>query len=588
MSKEKLSVQELIELMTTGQAVSKKTVDEFIRVLFSTIEEAMVNGDSVKIKGLGTFKSQWNEPRKSVDVNSGDEIIIDGYYKAVFSPDTELKEAVNEPFAHLEPVSLDNVDDINNVFSNDYDEIEDEESDGAEAERQTEEPNPQSAFIEPLSVFEKQAEEIKGLIGEINSLASKRKPKKEIEPKIAIEPDNIPDETLIVEEIKAEDDSTPEVSSQDVNIVYEAIADKNNLPVHVEEIDDFDTIRDLSYLNVEGKTGADGNNEGKNEAEIENEEIGNQLEEAGEEQEFEYEVKVVEEVAIHPLDDSVSSDDGNYLQDAASSDDIVLNDDAPIEIERNQEDDKPIAKPDSSNAETSKKDASLITLSAQDAKRMAEISHFESETKNTRAKKWWLYPALALLLASLVWFGYNIFNFNSKQKEQTTINLLADSVANELRVKAIADSLAGIQESKLAVSQSSLDTGGINTDEPNIHKENVPSANQSEPDRAQNVEKPKTIDENIFEKPRQYNAFLATEKMVVGSQLTKFAKKYYGNVNFWVYIYEANKSKISNPDNVPTGIDIKIPKLDKRLVDPEDKKCIDFARKLQHEYLKNL
>ena len=58
MSKEKLSVQELIELMTTGRTVSKKTVDEFIRVLFSTIEDAMVNGDSVKIKGLGTFKSQ--------------------------------------------------------------------------------------------------------------------------------------------------------------------------------------------------------------------------------------------------------------------------------------------------------------------------------------------------------------------------------------------------------------------------------------------------------------------------------------------------------------------------------------------------
>lgn len=582
MSKEKLSVQELIELMTTGRTVSKKTVDEFIRVLFSTIEDAMVNGDSVKIKGLGTFKSQWNEPRKSVDVNSGEEIIIDGYYKAVFTPDTELKESVNEPFAHLEPVSLDNVDDINNVLSNEYDEIEEEESDGAEAERQTEDPNSKSAFIEPLSVFEKQAEEIKGLIGEINSLASKRKQKKEKEQKIAIEPDYIPDVTPIVEEVKAEVEFTIDVLSSDGDIVSEAIADNSSLPLHIEEIDEFDTIRDLSYLQIEDKSGANGDNEDKKEIEKANEDVGNQLVEANAEQEPEPEVKVVEEVIIHPLEKLVSTEDGNNSQESASNDEVV-NDNETIEIKNIETDEKPIAKQESSN-----KDASLITLSAQDAKRMTGMSHVEPEPKNTNLYKWWLYPTLAFLLVSLVWLAYNIFNFNSKQKEQTSINLLADSVANELRVQAIADSLAGIQESKLEDAQSGLDSSRIKTIDPNLHKENVPSDSQSEAARAQNVAAPKAIDENIFEKPRQYNAILATEKMVVGSQLTKFAKKYYGNVNFWVYIYEANKSKISNPDNVPTGIDIKIPKLDKRLVDPEDKKCIEFARKLQHEYLKKL
>lgn len=587
MSKEKLSVQELIELMTTGQTVSKKTVDEFIRVLFSTIEDAMVNGDSVKIKGLGTFKSQWNEPRKSVDVNSGEEIIIDGYYKAVFTPDTELKESVNEPFAHLEPVSLDNVDDINNVLSNEYDEIEEEEADGAEVERQTEDPNSKSAFIEPLSVFEKQAEEIKGLIGEINSLASKRKQKKEKEQKIAIEPDYIPDETPIVEDVKADVEFTIDVLSSDGDIVSEAVADNSSLPLHIEEIDEFDTIRDLSYLQIDDRSGANGDNEDKKEIEKENEDIGNQLIETNAEQEPESEVKVVEEVIIQPLEELVGTEDGNNSQESVTNDEVVI-DNETIEIKNIETDDKPITKQESSNIESSNKDASLITLSAQDAKRMTGMSHVEPEPKNTKLYKWWLYPTLAVLLVSLVWLAYNIFNFNSKQKEQTSINLLADSVANELRVKAIADSLAGIQKSQSEDAQSGLDSSRIKTIDPKLHKENVPSGSQSETARAQNVAASKAIDENIFEKPRQYNAILATEKMVVGSQLTKFAKKYYGNVNFWVYIYEANKSKISNPDNVPTGIDIKIPKLDKRLVDPEDKRCIEFARKLQHEYLRKL
>ena len=587
MSKEKLSVQELIELMTTGQTVSKKTVDEFIRVLFSTIEDAMVNGDSVKIKGLGTFKSQWNEPRKSVDVNSGEEIIIDGYYKAVFTPDTELKESVNEPFAHLEPVSLHNVDDINNVLSNEYDEIEEEEADGAEVERQTEDPNSKSAFIEPLSVFEKQAEEIKGLIGEINSLASKRKQKKEKEQKIAIEPDYIPDVTPIVEEVKADVEFTIDVLSSDGDIVSEAVADNSSLPLHIEEIDEFDTIRDLSYLQIDDRSGANGDNEDKKEIEKENEDIGNQLIETNAEQEPESEVKVVEEVIIQPLEELVGTEDGNNSQESVTNDEVVI-DNETIEIKNIETDDKPITKQESSNIESSNKDASLITLSAQDAKRMTGMSHVEPEPKNTKLYKWWLYPTLAVLLVSLVWLAYNIFNFNSKQKEQTSINLLADSVANELRVKAIADSLAGIQKSQSEDAQSGLDSSRIKTIDPNLHKENVPSGSQSETARAQNVAASKAIDENIFEKPRQYNAILATEKMVVGSQLTKFAKKYYGSVNFWVYIYEANKSKISNPDNVPTGIDIKIPKLDKRLVDPEDKRCIEFARKLQHEYLRKL
>ena len=67
--------------------------------------------DSVRIKDWGTFKLQWNAPRKSVDVNTGEDIIIDGYYRVAFTPDAELRDLANEPYAHLEAVVIDEAED---------------------------------------------------------------------------------------------------------------------------------------------------------------------------------------------------------------------------------------------------------------------------------------------------------------------------------------------------------------------------------------------------------------------------------------------------------------------------------------------
>ena len=109
MSKEKITITEIIDLMNGKNNFSKKQSEEFVKMLLSTIEDALIEGESVKIKDLGTFKPQWNEPRKSVDVNTGDEIIIPGFYKVVFTPDNEFKELVNKPYAHLKPVEQSSV-----------------------------------------------------------------------------------------------------------------------------------------------------------------------------------------------------------------------------------------------------------------------------------------------------------------------------------------------------------------------------------------------------------------------------------------------------------------------------------------------
>jgi hypothetical protein len=89
----------------------------------------------------------------------------------------------------------------------------------------------------------------------------------------------------------------------------------------------------------------------------------------------------------------------------------------------------------------------------------------------------------------------------------------------------------------------------------------------------------------LFDGPRVYTSFLGTEKINEGSRLTWISAKYYGLKDFWVYIYEANKSLIENPDRIPTGIEIKIPKLDKRLIDKNNPLCLQKAKELHDLYV---
>ena len=110
MNTEKISIQEIADELSAKLNITKRASEEFIKTLFGTIEEALLNGDLVKIKDFGIFKPQLLEPRKSVNIQTGEEIIIPGHTKVSFTPETSLKELVNEPFAHLESVVLDNTE----------------------------------------------------------------------------------------------------------------------------------------------------------------------------------------------------------------------------------------------------------------------------------------------------------------------------------------------------------------------------------------------------------------------------------------------------------------------------------------------
>jgi nucleoid DNA-binding protein len=99
-----------IQLITSALAkqhnLSVADAAAFVDAFFDIISSELKNGNQVKIKGLGTFKVQAVKPRESVNVNTGERVLIEGHDKISFTPDTVMKELVNKPFSQFETVVI--------------------------------------------------------------------------------------------------------------------------------------------------------------------------------------------------------------------------------------------------------------------------------------------------------------------------------------------------------------------------------------------------------------------------------------------------------------------------------------------------
>lgn len=113
---EKITFPSLVNLLALKSGAQRKTCEEFLKEFFNVIVETLAGGENVRIKGLGIFKVIAVEPRKSVNVNTGEQFEIPGHRKIVFVPAKELAEDINAPFAMFESVELpDNFTDIDEL-----------------------------------------------------------------------------------------------------------------------------------------------------------------------------------------------------------------------------------------------------------------------------------------------------------------------------------------------------------------------------------------------------------------------------------------------------------------------------------------
>lgn len=102
----KISIQDLSSVLVEKRGLSKKDASNFITEMFDIVQQELEKDKIVKIKGLGTFKIIDVDDRESVNVNTGERVLIEGHGKITFTPDSLMKELVNKPFSQFETVVL--------------------------------------------------------------------------------------------------------------------------------------------------------------------------------------------------------------------------------------------------------------------------------------------------------------------------------------------------------------------------------------------------------------------------------------------------------------------------------------------------
>lgn len=202
MNKSSLSV--LAKAVASKRGLTQAEAERFIATMFEVAGDGIQEDKLLKMKWLGTFKITSVKDRESVDVNTGERILIEGRDKISFTPDNILKEIINKPFAQFETVVVnDGVDfsDIDEKFANMEREEElllQKEQERHDEEVVQEEQNAEQPQKEELSQEEEHSQEV-----ELNENLSQEAKKSQ--------------ESLLNAELQSQEGGQKDELSQEVN-----------------------------------------------------------------------------------------------------------------------------------------------------------------------------------------------------------------------------------------------------------------------------------------------------------------------------------------------------------------------------------
>ena len=534
MTKEKISAQEIIDYLASKASISKRAAEDFLKVFISSIEEALLAGESVKIKNLGTFKLQWNEPRKSVNVQTGEGILLAGYYKVSFTPDAVLKNQVNEPFAHLEPVELDSVvEEV--VLVEDLALVEDPAS---VKEVVLEDGLPEGEEeLEPLRIFTEQASEIKNLLSEIQALSSNIQPAEPDDVEVSEEEEEEEDEDDEFEEALDEEEAE-ELEEIDEDI--ESVEENSAVLVETEKAEETEFALGSEPVDIEAQS------------EVEVVEVsGNLVDQT--------EPIVEKEVAFHDTLEDFAAETNNHTLEpedyfTPEPEEVFVDEPKPAEIKPDTETSSipseviPPKQPNYLEASTVEMTEDPVSVPIGIPASVYIPNQYMADIEPLKKRKTglWILIAVLLLLGGIS----SLYYFYSPVNEWT----------NETLSTLFTPKMIPVPAKVILVAPKVADT--------TVVAEPVDSLQM------------------LFDNPRDYTVFIASERIVAGTRLVRMAQRYYGSPDFWVYIYEANRERIPNPDIISPGTLIRIPKLDPRLIDASNPRCIQKALELHDLYVK--
>ena len=243
---DRISIQELSAILTVKSGLKKKDAERFATTLFEVVKDGLVSDRLVKVKGLGTFKVIDIEARESVNVNTGERVLIEGHEKISFTPDSTMKELVNKPFSQFETVVLNEgveFDDAPTIAEPAEEELIVETPTVEESpvvESIVEEPTIEEPSVEEPNVEEPNVEE-----------QAVEEPSLEESPVVELPVEESPVEEIPVEEPPVEEpplDEQPTVEPLAVMQQQEPMEEIEKETVEIEEEQDMKTKNDNSKL----------------------------------------------------------------------------------------------------------------------------------------------------------------------------------------------------------------------------------------------------------------------------------------------------------------------------------------------------
>ncbi len=577
MSMDEVNLKSLVDVFASKAKITKKEANAFFKAFQNIFIDALSKDKVLKITGLGSFKVTLVNERSSVDVNTGKPIKINSHYKIVFTPDSELKNIVNSPFVHLDTIIIDDVVDMSDgevnidTLSQDLKNLSANHTvssfppvDEVKTDVQLIKTDNEADKVEsPLEKLAEQALEIKSLLADIQGLSS-----------------------------DGQDTKTDVIPNPDINSESEIYPDTlvNSEKKITHEIEIYpDTEKDLQTETSEKESVISETENTAQEDIMSDVEIVSKLENSAEE-EFVSETDNI-------TNDEIESDAEGVRQTENSAKEETESDaEKKLELERETQpkttlegENNPILEmePEVEKASESEEIHNSFELKEEknksnspDAEMLLAIRKEYQRKRRRRVAIILSIFAIVLILASALALDFYYDGF-VKQRFDTifAMNKTSDDDVNDIDKtdKLHHDNDNNVQESVVLTNDTSVEI--VDT----VQYNEQDTAFDDAPDTKAETSIEQT---DIFNTPRVYTRFLDTIQMPKDSRLTLISLKYYGHRDFWVYIYEANQSRIPNPNVIVPGTTLYIPKVNGVLIDSSNPQAIKYARELHDKFVK--
>ena len=589
MSMDEVNMKSLVDVFASKAKITKKEANAFVKAFQNIFIDALSKDKVLKITGLGSFKVTLVNERSSVDVNTGKPIKINSHYKIVFTPDSELKNIVNSPFAHLDTIIIDDVVDMSDgevnidTLSQDLKNLSANHTvssvppvDEVKTDVQLIKTDNEADKVEsPLEKLAEQALEIKSLLADIQGLSSDGQdtttdviPNPDINLESENQPDTLPNseseiypntvvnsENKITHEIEIFSDTEKDLQTE--------TSEKESVISETENTAQEDIMSDVEIVSkpensAEEELVSETDNITNDEIESEAENVSETENSAKEETQLDAEKKLGLERETQPK--------------------TTLEGENNPKLEMEPEVEKASESEEIHNSSELKEEKNKSN--SLDAEMLLAIRKEYQRKRRRRVAIILSILAIVLILASALALDF-YYNGFVKQRFDTIIamNKTSDDDVNDIDKtdKLHHDNDNNVQESVVLTNDTSVEI--VDT----VQYNEQDTAFDDAPDTKAETSIEQT---DIFNTPRVYTRFLDTIQMPKDSRLTLISLKYYGHRDFWVYIYEANQSRIPNPNVIVPGTTLYIPKLNGALIDSSNPQAIKYARELHDKFVK--